>query len=235
MRKLGLIMLVAVMALGIVGIGYGMWSDEIVIGGKVDMSDVSAIFQQAASNDPQTAYNSLPSTIQDPTTIGSWALVNGLLNPTCWSGARLTGTDNNTAFITVSGQGTDNLSIAMYNAYLGYRGSAACTILNTGKMPIIIDDVTTVVTPVTTGNGAAASDVTLLFSGALVKNTQIEPTVQILGAVYFQWNKIIPNQDYAFEVVINLSSYNKVNQTADWSQKLRIKGVLVTVNDLTPP
>ncbi len=229
-------MLVAVIALGVVGIGYGMWADEIVVGGKVDMSGVAAVFQQAASNDPQSAFSSLPLTIQDPIAPGTWSMLpNGSLNPTCWDGTHRTGTDNNSAFTTVSGQGTDNLTVAMYNAYTNYRGSIACTILNNGKMPVKVDKVTATVTPVANDNGAVAGDVTLNFSGALVKDTQIEPTVQVLGAIDFQWNNIIPNQDYDFEVVINLSSYNIANETADWSRTLRIKGVLVTVNELPEP
>jgi hypothetical protein len=84
---------------------------------------------------------------------------------------------------SVSGAGTQILTINMSNVYQCYYGSAGVTIKNTGTVPVVVNTVNTVIAgPVTDPNGDLLD---IVFTGALVEAThmQIDEGVEVLGSV----------------------------------------------------
>lgn len=53
MKKIGLICMALVMALGSLGVGYAMWSKTLIIDGSVGTGDVNAEFTQAFTDDDE--------------------------------------------------------------------------------------------------------------------------------------------------------------------------------------
>lgn len=196
MKELGLICLVLLAALGITGVGYGAWSQTLNINSPVVTGSYNVLFRQAVTNDDGSAGN-----IRDPISQGSWNWTSGTLDAAKWT----TGTRsaNNKAVTTVSGTGTDILTINMNSTYVGYWSSVGCTIKNLGSIPIKINTVTTTVTPPA---GRTAGDITVYYSNALVQasHIQINPGDEVLGAIYIQWNAV-PNisSNYGLTVTIN--------------------------------
>ena len=196
MIKLGLICLVVLAALAITGVDYGAWSQTLNINAPVATGSYNVLFQQAVTNDDGAAGN-----ILDPSSQGSWSWTSGSLNAAEW----VTGTRsaNNKAVATISGTGTDTLTLNINRAYVGYWSSVGCTIKNLGSIPIKINTVTATITPPT---GRTASDISVYYSNALVQasHTQINPGNEVLGAIYIQWNAV-PNtsSNYGLTLTVN--------------------------------
>ena len=55
MKKIGLICLTLVMALGIMGVGYALWSEDLLITGTVATGDIGAVWSVEAYGDNETA------------------------------------------------------------------------------------------------------------------------------------------------------------------------------------
>ncbi len=206
MKKLALISLISVIALGSVGIGYGRWSQTIQTTDTVNTGTFAIQFQQAVTNDDSTTNNMI-----DPTNQGSWSWTSGALASSGWSGSRRTDGNNDASTTIVGGVGTATLSIAMVGTYPGYWSSVGCTLKNTGTIPIKVNTVTN---SVTAPSGGSSSDVSISFSDALVQSshTLINPNAEVLGAVYIHWNTV-PSTDartYTLTVTVNAMQWNTV-------------------------
>ena len=203
MKKISLIMITFILALGLTGAGYAMWSDSIDIDAGLTIGNVEAVFWQAVTNDPSAEG-------ADPRVKGEWTAwtLGAELDGSAWTGGG-TSSNEKAAYTTVSGQGTDTLTIIMDKAYVGYYGSVGCTIMNTGSVPIKVENVTAVITPPTTG---AVSDVEVTFSGALdtTNLTVIDPGEEVLGGVYFNWTSTpIEAASYGLSVTVNVCQFNE--------------------------
>jgi hypothetical protein len=133
--------------------------------------------------------------------------------------------------ISVTGQPGQTLTLSINDAYPGCLGSAACTIKNTGELPIKVDTVTTVVTPLSAGG--VAEDVAVTFSGVLnsAAHTPIDPGAEIAGAIFLQINgqRATP-ASYDLAVTVKLSQFNSLSDPSnDWSQFLYIEGTINTL------
>lgn len=70
MKKLGLIALAIVMALGVMGIGYAYWSDQLKINGSVGTGSLGVAFTDSnsddptGSNDPGYAYDAAETVVE---------------------------------------------------------------------------------------------------------------------------------------------------------------------------
>lgn len=119
MKKIGLIIMVVVLALGALGAGYAAWSQTLTINGAVAMGNLAAQFDQ----DSLTAIYSDDDAAAAP--------------------------DDGTGAITYDTQdanGNDEATITITNAYPGYAGTAVLTVINTGTIPIdvaIVEDTDT--------------------------------------------------------------------------------------------
>lgn len=204
MKKISLIMITFILALGLTGAGYAMWSDSIDIDASLNVGTVEAIFMQAVTNDPS-------SDLSDPNVKGEWKDWEPgtiLSSDSHWkNGGRHS--DEKAAITTVDiNDKQDTLIITMNGAYVGYWGSVGCTIKNISSVPIKVVSVTPVITPPPPGE---EGDLEVTFSGALdIGNlTVINPGEEVLGGIYFKWNstpeKAAP---YGLSVTIDVWQFN---------------------------
>jgi hypothetical protein len=198
MKKLSIIILALVIALGSLGVSYAYWNLRTLTPVENISTGVFACqFQQVASNDG--------ASLNDPAAAGSWSWSSGTLSSANWSGTR---SSINKASATVSGAPGQTLNIVMSGAYDGYCSSIGCTIKNTGNIPMKINSVSAVVTPPA---GGSAGDLSVSFTNALVagSHTSISPGSEVLGAIYIVWNNVPSSSStYGLTVTINTNQFN---------------------------
>ena len=123
MKKIGLLAMVLVMALGGLGIGYAHWSETLTMSGTAETGDINPYFSCIAANDDWL-------TQLDPYGWGQWNYGSGL-----WEGARKTKHIGRTCLAG----GTPNqgdLIMTVTNAYPTYYGSGRYCIENSGTVPV---------------------------------------------------------------------------------------------------
>ncbi len=154
-KKVGLIVLVVVLALGALGVGYAAWSQSLNVTANVNTGTFGAKFASAVSNDDGT-----PGNILDPSSAGSWS--GGVWD----SGTRAsTNVGNTTVAITTTTVTGDTLTVTINNAYPGYFGSVAVQVANTGSVPIKVV-ASGPQTQVNSGGGAT-TDLAVAVTGSL--------------------------------------------------------------------
>lgn len=129
MKKIGLLSLALVLALGTLGVGYAMWSDTLVIDGTISTGEVIVIFASQYDNDPALGSN-------DPKEAGSWNLTT-----LEWEGQRY---DKDYASIAstfedyVAGTSDDGdyATLTVNNGYPCYWGSVLWDVKNVGLIPV---------------------------------------------------------------------------------------------------
>lgn len=127
MKKIGLLCLALVLALGSLGVGYAMWSDTLTIKGNVNTGEVHVIFASQYDNDVKN---------DDPNVPGSWS---GFPSPT-WSGTRY---NKDVGSTTSTYEGT-SAQFLITNGYPSYWGSVIWDVKNTGTIPVKLHSVTLV-------------------------------------------------------------------------------------------
>ena len=131
MKKIGLLSLALVLALGTLGVGYAMWFDTLEIDGTISTGSLEIIFASQYDNDPATGAN-------DPCEAGSWNISTGT---PVWEGSRYN-KDYASIASTFEGymQGTDldgdYATVTVNNAYPCYWGSVIWDIKNVGLIPV---------------------------------------------------------------------------------------------------
>ena len=124
MKKIGLLCLALVLALGALGVGYAMWDDTLQIEGEVNTGELSVIFESQYDNDPSD---------NDPKEAGSWNLTT-----LAWEGARW---DKNVAS-TTSTFDDKSARIVVTLGYPCYWGSVLWDVHNVGTIPAKLHSVT---------------------------------------------------------------------------------------------
>jgi len=136
--KIGVLFLVAVMALAGAGAGYALWSETITISGIVNTGEVDIQFSDQKSNDPTGALS------LDPKEHGAWTFDPALWT---WNGARW---DKDVASIDcllskvgteTNNDGMDTLTATITNGYPCYHGNIAFSIGNVGTIPVKIQSI----------------------------------------------------------------------------------------------
>jgi len=112
MKKIGLLVLALVFALGSLGVGYAMWDKTLEVTGTVNTGEVNAIFTTATCND---------------TGIDPGYLMDGT-----------TPKDKDVGSCSVVGAGTQLLTITVENGYPCYECDIDFTVDNTGSIPVKI-------------------------------------------------------------------------------------------------
>lgn len=115
MKKIGLLAMLLIFALGSLGVGYAHWSETLTISGVVEMGDIDPQFGCVCTNDDDE---------DDPTGCGSWT------KGCNWTGTRRTQDVGDT---TASKDG-QLLEIEVTNAYPCYYGSTYFEIINFGTV-----------------------------------------------------------------------------------------------------
>jgi hypothetical protein len=123
MKKIGLLSLALVLALGSLGIGYAHWSETLQIKGTIATGDIDPKFSEAESNDGTGEL--------DPQERGSWCV--GATNT--WTGERYTKDTGLTDTDIPSAQDHRQVTITCTNAYPSYWASVVFKIVNEGTVP----------------------------------------------------------------------------------------------------
>jgi len=129
MKKIGLLSLALVLALGTLGVGYAMWSDTLQIEGDVNTGELSVKFASQYDNDVND---------NDPTEAGSWN-VSG--TKPVWTGQRH---DKDVASTTSTFNQEEGKSarIIVATGYPCYWGSVIWDVLNDGTIPVKLHSIT---------------------------------------------------------------------------------------------
>lgn len=158
MKKLGIISLILLIALGSIGVVYANWSQTLTGTANVYTGSFKADITQAITDDTGTgSYQGH----NDPSTAGTYS--SG-----AWSGTNPVSQD--VAYMTVSasasggqaGNPVDTLTVTVYNAYPGYFGTVYFVVSNDGTIPMNISVPATgtkSLTISTSSSGAAATDI----------------------------------------------------------------------------
>jgi len=128
MKKIGLLCLALVLALGTLGVGYAMWSDTLTIDGIINTGKVDVIFASQYDNDATAGQH-------DPKEAGSWD-VSG--DTPVWTGDRYTKDVANTG----STYSDKSATITVNQAYPCYWGSVIWDVKNIGTIPVKLYSVT---------------------------------------------------------------------------------------------
>jgi len=129
MKKVGLLILALVVALGALGAGYAAWSESLTVTGTVTAGNLDVDFA-VASNDP-TGTN-------DPKT-GSWNTNSIEWNSTDRWGYDAASTDvtlNPTSDENADAVTSNTLTITVTDVYPGYKSSVALAVTNNGTIPV---------------------------------------------------------------------------------------------------
>lgn len=118
MKKIGLLILALVVALGGLGAGYAMWSDEINIEGRVGTAEVCLTWDPRTTPGLDNGVD--PRFPEAPDYVRYW--------------------NKDVASTTVSGYGTDTLTITINNAYPGYYNDIELEYTNCGTIPVRLHD-----------------------------------------------------------------------------------------------
>ena len=130
MKKIGLLLLALVLALGTLGVGYAMWSDTLTITGNVNTGEVWVEFTSQYDNDNAGQ--------DDPKEAGYWdGATAGNIQ---WHGLRY---DKDVAS-TTSTYSETSAQILITNGYPSYWGSVVWDITNKGSIPVKLHSVTLV-------------------------------------------------------------------------------------------
>ena len=122
MKKLGLISLALILALGSLGVGYAMWSDTVAIDGTVDVGTLIIGFQEITpSEDPE--YLDKP--------VGSFTAVGETQVGTHWS-----------EYWQQDMPIYDKIVAVISNGYPGYSVHTVFTVANGGTIPVHITSFT---------------------------------------------------------------------------------------------
>ncbi len=133
MKKIGILALALVMALGALGVGYAHWTDTLTIDGNIDNGWVDVNFASQLDNDASD---------NDPNVAGEWRFPSGATP--WWNGTR---EDKNVASTTstfvdwIGPWAADNATgnsatISIASGYPSYWGSVLWDIENNGNIPV---------------------------------------------------------------------------------------------------
>ncbi len=143
--------------------------------------------QQAVTNDDGTHDNSL-----DPSSAGTWNWTGGTLTSSNWSGTR---SHSNDAQTTVTGAGTQQLTVTLTNPYEGYYSSVGCTIKNTGSVNLKVT-VNCSYTPY-------SDDLKITLGGIFASQATVTPGQEVFGSITFHQDCI---QNYVVTITYTVTA-----------------------------
>jgi len=142
MKKIGLISLAVVLALGAMGAALAQWNETLTVNGTVDTGELDVEFSAQKSNDDGDQ--------NDPCECGAWTEHTNAHDSSgwTWTGTRyLYNAGSTTCALTKEGStdphddGMNTMTITVDNAYPCYYGNVAFTIDNIGTIPVHIESI----------------------------------------------------------------------------------------------
>jgi hypothetical protein len=146
MKKISLIALALILALGTLGVAYAMWWDTVTIGGTVVTDDVEVEWKLARNYDTG-------------------------LDPDYPDGLK----DKDVGSTTITGLDSNTLTLVIDNGYPSYYNDIECEFENTGSVPVIIDSVVITPTGFTVASDYGADDGEVWIRWVNGEGTQLEP------------------------------------------------------------
>jgi len=178
MKKLGLLCLAVVLAMGSLGVGYAMWSDTVTITGPVTTGEVDVCVRDIAANEA----------------------IPGNPDPQCGIGENPERKD--VGWVSYEIIDCDEVRVTVHNAYPYYSALAHLTVCNTGSVPVrwqqpmIVDYDPTVMT-VNAWDGTQiepgeCNDFT--FEVCILQPAEMGETYSFtIRILYVQWNEWAPS------------------------------------------
>jgi len=144
MKKIGLLMLTMVIALGALGIGYAAWTDEINIVGTVDTGSVCFSIEEDTFGEINTCRPSQFATQPDQNWYGWVPLAGNISCPPGYEFDTKPCSDKDVASIEMAPVYDDDgniveLKVTVHNAYPHFLGHLTYEVCNCGTIPIIIN------------------------------------------------------------------------------------------------
>jgi len=123
MKKIGILLLVLVVALGSVGVGYAMWWDTVHIDVHAKVGEVALCFEQLTWTwtDHGEDYQALGSVCSPTPSFGPITLVPS---------------SKNVGSIVITSNGCDEMTVTIDNAYPYYYNHVGFYVKNTGTIPL---------------------------------------------------------------------------------------------------
>lgn len=172
MKKLGFIALALVLALGVLGVGFALWSQQLTITGTVDTGTLLVGIRDTGTNDPPPDLVTLPGKVYPQ------SAAEGTIDE---------GYDKNVAAIeSIQGEYKftkddvkyyHNITYKITNAYPCYTGTGTFAVANGGTIPVKVESITV--------TGGDIDEVTFQFLGDVYEGLQIEPCTVVNGSVSF--------------------------------------------------
>jgi len=128
MKKIGLLLLALVIALGALGVGYAKWTDTVTISGTVNTGTLILGIKDLSTNDPKGTLDTLCAP-EPNVPAGTERKDVGMFVST--NGAVKTGCEGYYA----------NIIENMTNVYPGYYGESTIELKNCGTVPLKIEDI----------------------------------------------------------------------------------------------
>jgi predicted ribosomally synthesized peptide with SipW-like signal peptide len=189
MKKLGLLALALVLALGVLGVGFALWSQQLTITGTVNTGELKVGIVDTGTNDPP------------PNGIDSGSVLEGPIDE---------GYDKNVGAIeSINGQPKfekegiqyyHDVTYEITNAYPCYTGTGFFQVTNGGTIPVKLETITV------TG---ATPEVTYTFTG-LTEGQQIEPCETVFGEIHFHVEQIAAeNTNYTITIELDFWQWNE--------------------------
>lgn len=151
MKKIGIICLALVLAVGSLGVGYAMWDKTLYIEGTVYTGEVNAVWTSAFNFDPPG-----PPVSYDPNLDGSRK-------------------DKDVGSTTVSGLDTQTLVVTIDNGYPSYFNDIQVEFTNTGTIPVKIQSITITASNFTLASAYGANDGEVWIAFVDGIGTQLDP------------------------------------------------------------
>ncbi|MFC1864619.1 hypothetical protein ACFLYG_02185 [Chloroflexota bacterium] len=127
MKKIGLLCLAIVLALGTLGVGYAMWDKTLYVDATVETGEVNALWTEAFSNDDGVVTDSEKDDDD-----------NGLDPKDVWLANDTPRYDKDVASCIVTGADTQEMTVTLNNAYPSYFPTVLFDFVNTGTIPVKI-------------------------------------------------------------------------------------------------
>jgi hypothetical protein len=194
MKKIGLLCLALVLALGSLGFGYAMWYQDVIISGQVDTGYVC--IQWTGGNNPDPCgYFSL-----DAVAPGDPYYPEGTLRK-----------DKDVGCTEVLGYGTKTLTVTINEAYPSYYIDLEVEYENCGTIPVIVTGVDIVPDNFTRASGLYENDGEVWIGWANGVGHELNPGDDPVGSSLKIHLEQMAEQDatYTFTITIHAVQFNE--------------------------
>lgn len=189
MKKLGLLALALVLALGVLGVGFALWSQQLTITGTVNTGEVKVGIVDTGTNDPPPDCIVSGDVYIGPVDEGYTKNVGAIES-----------INGEPKFMKNDQQYYHDITYNITNAYPCYTGTGTFDVTNGGTIPVKLRGITV------TGD---SPEVTYTFTG-LTLDQQIEPCDTVSGQISFHVEQCAAqNANYTITIELDFWQWNE--------------------------